>query len=409
MAHTRKRHVLGLVKQALSFSSVVGVLGHRQVGKTTFLSDNYAHYFSLDDEDNLRKARKSAKQFIALLKSGASAKVTAVIDECQACETLFPTIKEWVRVHKRPAQFLLSGSVRFTSKRAIRESLTGRIVNIELLPMTVSELGELKKPSGLLEILKASRIVPSLLIDPAKEATSREATHLIDSYLIKGGLPGLCFLRNNRMRQQRALEQLETILDRDLRTIYETPMSFARLRSYLEALSKEDGQKVGLTELFRASGVSMRSQPFLLYALEALFLIRLLPIEGDRRGQAVFFEDQYEVNLLSKQSLNTEVQWAGFVYRNCREQFFYEQGYNFSFFQFRTRAGSVVPFAISSDHGILGFIPCLLEPSRAQMAAARSFLARYSNSKLLFVTRGNSTEVFDDRTAVVPANVILFK
>jgi AAA domain len=60
------------------------------------------------------------------------------IDEAQLFPALFPALKAHVRINKRKGQFLLSGSVRFTSKADIRESLTGRIVSLELLPFTIS-------------------------------------------------------------------------------------------------------------------------------------------------------------------------------------------------------------------------------------------------------------------------------
>jgi predicted AAA+ superfamily ATPase len=99
------------------------------------------------------------------------------LDECQLAERLFPALKERVRKDKRPGQFYLSGSVRFTSKRLIRESLTGRIMTADLFPLTLSELDRGELPDWLPRLVRARRMndlqVSAL---PAKE----QATHALD-------------------------------------------------------------------------------------------------------------------------------------------------------------------------------------------------------------------------------------
>ena len=135
MAHERKRHVRDLLLQRLKFSPIVGVFGHRQVGKSTLIAKIANEYRTLDDVATLEFAHEQPKKFIQSMKQHPAA-----IDECQMEPRLFPTLKERVRISKRPGQFILSGSVRFTSRKAIRESLAGRMASIECLPFSVSEL-----------------------------------------------------------------------------------------------------------------------------------------------------------------------------------------------------------------------------------------------------------------------------
>ena len=56
------------------------------------------------------------------------------------------TKNTWTFIHysfidrkKIPGRYLVSGSVRFASRTGIRESLTGRITSIEILPLTIAE------------------------------------------------------------------------------------------------------------------------------------------------------------------------------------------------------------------------------------------------------------------------------
>ena len=128
MPHSRIRYLASLVKKGLRFSPIVGILGHRQVGKTTLAESLGARYYTLDLRPTLESIQADPLGFLETQE-----KHPTVLDECQLLPDLFPALKERVRKKKRPGQFLLTGSVRFTSRKAIRESLTGRIVTFELL------------------------------------------------------------------------------------------------------------------------------------------------------------------------------------------------------------------------------------------------------------------------------------
>ena len=91
----------------------MGVLGHRQVGKTTLIGDLCHRYYTLDDEDSRAHLANSSSEFLREI-SGPG---LVALDEVQLLPSLFPALKEWVRKHKAPGQFLISGSVRFTSQK----------------------------------------------------------------------------------------------------------------------------------------------------------------------------------------------------------------------------------------------------------------------------------------------------
>lgn len=57
MAHLRKRYLLEHLPKALKASTLVGVLGQRQVGKTTLLESLPVVYETLDDDEKLFAAR----------------------------------------------------------------------------------------------------------------------------------------------------------------------------------------------------------------------------------------------------------------------------------------------------------------------------------------------------------------
>ncbi len=402
MPHERKRHLESVLKHLARISPLVGLLGHRQVGKTTLLEAISGHYLSLDDEELRMAASESPKRFIGELQLTGTA-----IDECQLSEGIFPALKERVRKDKRPGQFYLSGSIRFTSKKLIQESLTGRIMTADLLPMTLSELDRGELPDMAIRLLEAKR-VQDVVIPILTAAIHAHRKKLMDQYATHGGLPGACFIRNDRIRAQKIVAQLETILDRDLRQVHETTLTLPELLRFVRQLALHDGTSIQYQDLRRATGISPLTQKKLLYALEATFILRHLPLEGDFRGSAIFFEDHAEMMTLAQAQIDEGRRWAGLVYRNLREQFFYRLGSNAEFFQFRTRGGVLVPFAVRTAESTLGWIPVRGAPSRTAIAAAQSFLRHYSNSKAVLVTDANELRVLDDRTLLIPASSLLF-
>jgi len=398
MPHERKRYLSELLKSVLNVSPIVGILGHRQVGKTTLLMQHCSQYFSLDDRDTFDKIESNPKNF---LKNHHKLKVG--LDESQLLPELFTALKEQVRTDKRPGQFILSGSVRFTSRRAIRESLTGRIMNLELLPMSMSEIKNLPLSNAVDKILTTDSL---LKLDDYFEIESKRRMSLfaqIDESIERGGLPGVCFIRNKKLAENKIAEQLSTILDRDIRQIYPTSLSYTQILDFVRELSKIEGRPLQFSKIKAQTKLQESTQKKLLYALESVFLIRPMPIEGGRKGMTLFFEDQAESHYLSLRKSNSKESWTGLCYRNIRVPLFYELGKNYRYFSFLTKGKSNVPFAVQSPSGILGFIPIEGDrPEHADQIHANSFLKHYANSKIIYVCKSKKIEIMSDRIAILP-------
>lgn len=191
-AHIRVRYVTPLIESGLRFKGLVGVFGHRQVGKTTLLEQLSRRYTTLDVSRELQRADSNPELFLQELSRNPKEWPTG-IDECQSSPVLFPALKEFVRVHKNPGIFLLSGSVRFSSRKAIAESLAGRILTYELLPFSISELAQ--KPINTLASNLIGQNFRSFKF-PQVKCVGFEKHTAAQKYLKLGGLPGICFVRN---------------------------------------------------------------------------------------------------------------------------------------------------------------------------------------------------------------------
>ncbi len=362
----------------MSHSPIVGILGQRQVGKTTLLEASCKEYATFDRAATLNLAHADAELFLQGRETPFG------IDEAQLCPPLFPALKEWVRTQKKRGQFILSGSVRFTSRTAIRESLTGRIVSLELLPFTISEIASQPLPETCERLLKAVS-AKSLEFLERKKSSPQVFRHYLDA----GGLPGICFFRDAHVRVERLEAHLDTLLNRDIRQIYQTTLPYGSLRALLEHLARHQGRPHDLTEAARASQISRITLKKILLALEALFLIRVVPALGEHKP-SIFLEDQGMASWLKGSVLDVPDDIARGLYANLRQEYHYRPEIGARLSHWRTRNGVEVPLVFSSSEGRLGIIPSASEqPAPKTLGSAQSFLKKFPGAKVIIAYAGS--------------------
>lgn len=204
MAHQRDRIAGKVIREMAAFWPVIGILGLRQVGKSTLLRDQMkiAQYLTLDDEDVRMEAEKSSKTFISRF-----AGIPTVIDEVQKVPNIFDAIKSNVDRKRIPGRWFLSGSVAFSGKIGIRESLTGRIGLLHLFPMCLAELYK----KGIINFDS-----PQII----HKNKSRFDIETFSNQMHLGGLPIPAFIRDEKVRSQYWQNWLETTIVRDAQKSY---------------------------------------------------------------------------------------------------------------------------------------------------------------------------------------------
>ena len=77
------------------------------------------------------------------------------------------------------------------------------------------------------------------------------------------------------------------------------------------------------------------------------------------------------------------------------------------YFHYLTRSGARVPIAIEKNQSILGFIPLKEDqPSKSELASAKSFLKTYANSNIVYLSPSYQCEVLTDREIILPLTCI---
>lgn len=375
MPHLRPRYAESRIRKSLTFSPIVGVLGQRQVGKTTLLEGFAKSYSTFDRESDLLEAETHPELFLANRKSPFA------IDESQLCPRIFPALKESVRLTKTPGQFLLSGSVRFTSREIIRESLTGRIVNIELLPFSLREAHGLPEPSVLKRLFSVKK-------EHDLQALYESQIHrpeIFSTYLETGGLPGIAFFRDKIIRKEKFEAQIDTLLNRDIRLVVKTTLIYSQLRSLMKYLAIHQGRSLELKDASDYSQISTVTLKRILFAFEALYLIRpVTALKGGEKKVAYFLEDQGMATWLLRQEPEENYNFLRGIYSNLRQELYYGPSSGGSVHFYRTRHGVNVPLVFDTEQGLLGIIPCAdRTPPAKTLGSALAFLKKFQNSRVV--------------------------
>ena len=134
----KQRYIQSLFEEYMEIFPAVGIVGPRQVGKTTLVKN-------LSWEKNkiyldLEKASDRAKLSDVELFLTNHQDNTVILDEIQLMPELFAELRSSIDEDRRPGRFILLGSASPDLIRSSADSLAGRIGYIELTPFTLEEV-----------------------------------------------------------------------------------------------------------------------------------------------------------------------------------------------------------------------------------------------------------------------------
>ena len=136
-----RRFEIDNIIELVNFFPVVGIVGPRQVGKTTIAKSLKKHI----DRDilylDLENPRDITKLTDPVLFFEGKENVCIILDEIQRLPELFPVLRSMVDQERVAARFILLGSASPHLIRDASESLAGRIAYKELTPFNISEIG----------------------------------------------------------------------------------------------------------------------------------------------------------------------------------------------------------------------------------------------------------------------------
>ena len=298
-------------KQWMFRGKVLILIGSRQVGKTTLISEISKGFAQEDvlfvncDESDVRAVLENSSSTV--LKSFIGSKKLFIIDEAQRVKGIGLTLK-LIADTLKDVQVIATGSSAFDLRNELEEPLTGRKIVIELFPISTQEM--------------------------VNHTSYIEEKRMLEQRMIYGMYPEII---NNPTDAKKLLKELsDSYLFKDILSYKDIRQPDA-LRKLLTALSLQIGSEVSYNELGNLIGLDKETVERYIDLLEKSFVVfRLTSLSRNGRNELkksrkIYFYDNgvrnAVINNFNPLSLRSDVGdlWENFMISERRKTLHYNQ------------------------------------------------------------------------------------
>jgi len=221
-----KRKIERSISDALARDKSVLLFGARQTGKTTLIdkipADAKLSFIQPAVRQLYEKNPSLLTGRIEALKSDKNALPLVIIDEVQKVPEILDVVQDLI--DRKIAKFILTGSsARKLKTQHKLNLLPGRVIVLNLDPLTIDELPETKKK--------------------------------LEDLLLFGALPGIINLTNNENREIDLRSYVTTYLEEEIRA-EATVRNVASFSKFLTLAAAESGNLVNFSKLSQEIGVA---------------------------------------------------------------------------------------------------------------------------------------------------------
>lgn len=368
MIHRKLEQV---IKNDFNKSKAIVVMGARQVGKTTVLKHLVDSKNSLmlncDDYDD--RAELENRTSTELRNLIGNHKVV-IIDEAQRVRNIGLTLKMIVDMNL-PAQILVSGSSSLSLSDEINEPATGRLIEHEMFPLSLSEL--------------------------AAHTSPREEQRLLGQRMIYGMYPEVVTKPEDARRLLMNLSN--NYLYRDLLG-YKGIKKPNTLQKLVRALALQVGSEVSYNELSNLVGVDKATVESYIDLLEKCYVLFRLPsfsrnLRSEiKKGKKIYFYDNGIRNALIsnfaplEQRNDVGALWENLMVSERIKRNSYTESYAQMFF-WRTQQQQEIDLIEEMDGQLTAYE---FKWKRANARLPKAFADNYPNVQLQVVTPENYWE-----------------
>lgn len=350
---------------------VIAILGPRQVGKTTLLSqlsipESDILWLNCDNTDDCQALEN---QTTTGLRQLVGQKRFVIIDEAQRVKNIGLTLKMMADTFHEQVQVIVTGSSSLELSNQVSEPATGRIYEYRLYPLSLAELSlhsSVREEQRLLEQRLVYGCYPEVVTHPDQD--KRILTNIANNYLYKD------LLSYNGIRK---------------------PDVLARL---LQALAIQVGEQVSYNELSRLLGIDRATVESYIDLLEKCFVIFRLPsYSGNlrtelRHNRKIYFYDNGIRNAIISNfaplNLRTDAGalWENMMLSERVKHNAYRQSYAQIYF-WRTQAQVEIDF-VEIEDGVMQAYEFKFNPNKTPRAP-KAFCNAYPNASFHVVTPDN--------------------
>jgi len=221
---------------------VVGLFGPRQSGKTTLARATFPtyQYISVEDEDFRSFAAQDPRGFLKRYRNDHG----IIIGEIQRVPSLLSSIQTIVDEEWSVGTFVITGSHNMHLNESVSQSLSGRIGELVLLPLSIQELSQ-------------AELLPKTL----------------DDAIFKGSYPQVYGFERRAERLYK--NYIKTYVERDVKQIKNID-NLGTFKKFMQLCAGRVGQLLNYTSLANDCGIDVKTAKSWLNLLEAAYVIFLL-------------------------------------------------------------------------------------------------------------------------------------
>lgn len=239
------RTLLDEIPKLLGYFPVLALIGPRQIGKTTLVKlineqiEKETIYLDLESLNDYAILENNPQWFFE-----QNTDKTIIIDEVQRMLSLFPLLRAMVDQNPVAGRFILLGSASPYLLAQSSETLAGRIVYREVMPINLSE--------------------------------AQSADISMQKHWLRGGFPKALLAPDSDLWYEWQNAFIKTYIESDL-TILGLKASPIVIRKLLQMLTTVQGATVNYSNIASSMGLSNVNVQTYIYFLEHSFIVRRLP------------------------------------------------------------------------------------------------------------------------------------
>jgi len=300
-----ERDIFHEIKEHLAVPQCTVITGIRRCGKTTLVkmllsqieSDNKIY---IDLESRTKREifeQPGYDNIIITLKQlyNISFDKTAYValDEIQLVHNI-PSVVKYL-MDNYPVKFILTGSSSYYLKNLFTESLAGRKKIFELYTLNFSEFLKIKGISTVEEYFTDKVFVKELY---------NHIKGFYDEYIQYGGFPEVVLSEKEKAKIDLLEDILDSYLSIDIKNFADF-QSYSSIKKILRILSSRVGNKLDISKISQASGVSRTTVSNYIELFEGTYLIKRIPVLSNNpereivKAQKLYMHDNGLLNMLA--------------------------------------------------------------------------------------------------------------
>lgn len=402
------RHIEQQILRAAQHFKAILVLGARQSGKSTLLSNLFPDMknFVFDPIQDLYNARKDPDLFLQ------SFPAPLILDEVQYVPELLAALKRRMDQSDTKGQYFLTGSQNLNVLRQVAESMAGRIAIFHLDNFTPEEILGRGAECGWLPFYLDN---PTLFYKDRPKSPSTFFS--LTEFLFRGTFPGTVELPTSQIPLY-FRSYLQTYIDRDVRSV-EDIRHLAEFDRFLGMSAALTAQEINATQLGREIGVSSQTARRWLDLFMFSYQWCELPpfhgntlkrIAGKKKG---YFKDSGFACYLQK--IDTPESLAihprlGAIFEtwviNWILQQFASMDLAPAVYHWRTAGGAEVDLILEQNAALYPIeIKCKSNLTKADLTGLNAFRKTYPHKKIqpaLVIYAGSEVYQLDEQTLALP-------